>query len=233
MAALTSSDFTLTNNGSTSTFTGTQWNCTRPSTGSSSWILTNVGYNSGIVILQADLTWAIDGTSSNEDLVGIKLGSSADTSFIYDDLYSAKITSRTAANGRYRLFGGAGTYNTYGTDTAVTKGKAVRIVFNFADNSLKYQYWNGSSWAALGTTQTINIGNSGTLYGTVFYDNIDTTVGSVTTDNMYLGTYASEYTTQYPAAATSIKTVLGLSKASVKTWNGLAIASVKTINGLA
>ena len=43
---------------------------------------------------------------------------------------------------------------------------------------------------------------------------------------------STEISNLYNGNWTSIKTILGLTKASVKTINGLAIASVKTINGL-
>jgi hypothetical protein len=84
----------------------------------------------------------------------------------------------------------------------------------------------------MGTTQTYNLKGAGSVQLVLSYTRINTSIDTLSFDDIYFDSYASDYSTQYPASATSIKTVLGLSKASVKTWNGLAIASVKTINGL-
>jgi hypothetical protein len=233
MAALTSSDFTgATSAGSTITWTGTQVSISRPSTqNNASHTDTNTTYNSGIIIGQAKFSFAAGGGSA--DMASIMLTSSSVPLFqAYATTYAAKISSRNNTSQKYRLSAGAATWNSYDLDTSTTNGVDVKITYDTSNNNIKFWAWNGSSWTQMDTTQTYDIKNGGNVKLSLQNTNLFVDIAPVW-DNIYFGTFASDYSTQFPPATTSIKTVLGLTQASVKTWNGLAIASVKTINGLA
>lgn len=230
MANLVSTDFTATTNGSTFTWTGGQLSMTRANTNFGAIAKSNNGETANYIIAQCNLTWSND--IATEDIVGFGIGSATPSGYVYDTAYYAKITSRSDAGGQYRLWAGEATYNSYSNSTTgITKAKDVKIVYNTANNEIKFYYWNGSAWTQMGTTQTYDIKNSGTVYLSLFYDNIQTTVSPAVFDKIYFDSYSADYSTQYPVT-TSIKSINGLAYASVKSYNGLARASIKNINGL-
>jgi hypothetical protein len=230
MAALGAADFTATNNGSTITWlTATHVQVTRSS--SSTWLKGNVGKTSGVMVFQSLLNW--NGSANNEDVVGLKLSSATLSAPVYSPAPSASITSRESSGGEFRVSCGFASWNAaQDLDSNIAKNQDVKIVYDPSVNSVKQYYWNGSSWVQMGSTQTVDILNGGTVYPSLIYANTaGTDNGPLDCDNIYWTT--GDYSTHYPAAATSVKTVIGLAQASVKTWNGLAISSVKNINGLA
>lgn len=238
MAALGSSNFTTSvRTGSTlSWVTSTNLRMTHPTTSfESTTAVTNFSKSGNYIIAQCNLTWATNSTS--EDVCAMKLTNQATpaTSNEHSQTTNAQISSRQSSGGKYRLTAGTSSWNSYDLDSSITKGKDVKIVYNTSNSEIKFYYWNTSVWTQIGTTQTYDIDGAGNpLYLVIHYTNTaGSDCGNFDTDNIYFDTYAADYSTQYPAPATSIKDVNGLAKANVKTFNGLAIASVKTINGLA
>lgn len=202
MAYLVSTDFTATTNGSTFTWTDSQLSMTRANTNFGAIAITNVGKTTNYIIAQCNLDWT--GAGGSEDIVGFGIGSNTPSGYVYDTAYYAKITSRSDIGSEYRLWAGAATYNSYSNSTTgITKGKDVKIVYNTSNNEIKFYYWNGSTWVQMGTTQTYNIKNSGTVYLSLFYDNIQTTVSPAVFDKIYFDSYTADYTTQYPPTGTA------------------------------
>jgi hypothetical protein len=232
---LGSSDFTtVAATGGTATWTtSTNLRMTQNSTQFQfSYALATTTLNSGIIIAQSKISWSTNGGGS-EDIGGMKLtnaGSLPGTN-IHTTVTNASITSRWTG-GNYRPTCGSSSWNSYDPGSSVTQGKDCKIVYDTSNNNIKLYYWGGSSWTQFGTTQTYDILGGTAIRLVLYYSYLTNSIGNLDFDNIYFGTFASDYSTQYPPATTSIKTVLGLAQSSVKTWNGLAIASVKTINGL-
>ncbi len=193
MAALISSNFTTVTG--TPTWTGTQ--VTFP-WGTTVKIKENDTYNSNIIYCQANFTWT--NNSVNEDIAGIGISSNSSLATAwYTTTYSAKITTREDTGWKYRLFAWAATYNSYwNSATWITKGKDVKITYDTSNNNIKFWYWSGSAWTQMWTTQTYDIKNWWTLYFHVWYDIILSSLWLTTFDNIYFGSAAIDYTTQYP-----------------------------------
>lgn len=224
MAALTSSDYTLTASGSTQTWSGDRLTVTRPTAGQSAVAVGNVGYNSGIIIFQAMISWGKQYSGGNEDIIGISLTSvtPTPTAYTYDDQYGAKICSRALNFGCFRYFGGAATYSSYNKqDGTVLCATDVRIVYDVGASTIKYQWWDGTSWATETTTQNYNILNGGSLKPVLFYDNISgSDTGLATFEKTFCGTYGSEYSTHYPDSTAELSGVLGQSAFSEMLLGG-------------
>lgn len=149
---------------------------------------------SGVAVAQCNLTWTTDGNS--ESWGGM---------FLYKDANNyAFISSRSDAGGQYRLrivTGGTERYAV--TSGLTTKGKDVKIWTDGTD--IKFYYWGGSSWTQMGTTQTYSLGYD--LYIKFSAQDASTFNGAnpITIDNAYLS--GEDYTTQYPAATTTEKSL--------------------------
>jgi hypothetical protein len=109
-----------------------------------------VSISSGIAVLENYLTWVTD--STEEAWGGAFLW--------FDNNNYAVIMSRTSSGGNLRLKIVAGGSTYYDVDTTISKGKKVKIEYDFSATTVKFFYFDGSSWVQMGTTQTVNLGTN-------------------------------------------------------------------------
>jgi hypothetical protein len=201
-APLNQSVFSLTNNGSTIGFASTALTITRPTT--MTWEVTGFSKNSNLVIGQANMTWGTD-VIGDIGFMAVCNSTTPTSGYHGPSSRSAGLGTRSNTTNSYRLRAGDTASNLYDVEVAVTKGKDVKIVYDTSANSIKYYYWNGSSWTQMGTTQTYNILNGGSMYLMLGYQNTSSNIGTLTFDNIYFDSYASDYTTQYPSGGSLAK----------------------------
>ncbi len=146
---------------------------------------------SGIVVAQSNLTWT---TSSDSEAFG-------GLCLYVDDSNYASIVSRSSAvsGGNYRLrvvTSGSVSYNN--DDSGISKGKDVKIVYDVANTTIKFYYWDGSAWVQMGTTQTFSLGTPLIIALASQDDPGFNGANPITFDNLFLT--KGDYSTQYPTA---------------------------------
>lgn len=105
-------------------------------------------YNSGVAIFQTDMSWSTEGVT---DVVH-------DLYIRFNANYYARILNRnTVDSTMYRLQIRENGVNVYDFNTSVTKGKSVRIKYDFSNNNIIFEYWNGNTWIQMGTTQIVDL----------------------------------------------------------------------------
>lgn len=144
---------------------------------------------SGTATAQVNFTWTTDSNDETQQF----------TMLYVDTNNYATICNRTAAGGFYRLIVRAGGSTTYDLDTAISKGKDVKITYDISGHDIKFWYWNGSAWTQMGTTQNNNLGS--TVYSLFTVEGSVTNTGAnpATYDDFYLSN--ADYSTQYPTIA--------------------------------
>ncbi|MEM7818889.1 MAG: DUF2341 domain-containing protein [Candidatus Aenigmatarchaeota archaeon] len=122
------------------------------------YIKTINSLNSGIAIAEAFLDWTVPTTQ--EAVNGLIV--------FFDTNNFARIISRSNVAGEYRLqiiSNGTVVYNN--ENTGVSRGKRIRIRYNFSTNQIDFWYQdNNLNWVQMGTTQTYNLGT--TCYGMIY-----------------------------------------------------------------
>lgn len=104
---------------------------------------------SRIALVENYLSWTTD--SANEAWGGACL-------YFDDDNYALIQPRDSAGVLRCRIFQGGS--EVYSYISSVSKGKTVRVTYDFSNYNIKFYYWSGSAWTQLGTTQTYNLGST-------------------------------------------------------------------------
>jgi len=154
------------------------------------YLKSDISISSGVAVVQGYLTWTTD--SGQEAIGGIYL-------YVDNDNY-AGITSRdNEGGGHLRISIKKGGGLVYNVDTGLpTKGKDVKIVYDMNANEISFWYWNGSSWAQMGTTQTQNLGSPVYYVITAGDNTYFNGANPIIVDNAYFS--SGDYSTRYPPA---------------------------------
>lgn len=141
--------------------------------------------------IQCNMTWTTDSTSESQWLFTL----------YKNNTNYCNISARTASGWVYRLDIVIWWTWVYAFETAITKGKDVKITYDYTTNEIKFWYWSGSAWTQMWTTQTFDL--DWTLYALFTQEDTASYTGAnpVTIDNFYMVDTAN-YSTQYPSSST-------------------------------
>jgi hypothetical protein len=79
-----------------------------------------------------------------------------------------RLICRSSTSGSLRVSIVQGGTSVYNFESSISKGRLVKITYNFSNNEIKAFYDNNGTWTQLGTTQTFNLGTTGYVYLTSF-----------------------------------------------------------------
>lgn len=95
----------------------------------------------------------------------------------------AILKSASSSNVDLRIRSGGSTV--YSLSTSVSSNNRFRIQYN-ASNEVVFEYWSGSAWTQMGTTQTVNIGSSGQLQASTNSSSSDAPSDVFSFDSIYV-----------------------------------------------
>jgi len=144
-----------------------------------------------IINLQSYLSWSTDSAQEAQGGLMMAVDGTPDT-------YAWIISRNGTTTNAYRLQIVVGGSSVYSFNTAITKGKNVKIEYNTDNNEIKFYYYN-SGWVQMGTTQTYDLGDVLYTYMTSSDNTAFNGANPITIDDLYFskGAYTSATPSSY------------------------------------
>jgi len=112
-------------------------------------LVSNVSISSGIVSLQANITWTTD--STNEAQTGV---------YVYADNSNFAYLGARSQGGKMRIRVTQGGTSKYSLESTVPKDNTYKITYDISTYNIKFWYLDNGTWTQIGVTQEYNLGAS-------------------------------------------------------------------------